>query len=209
VKIAPLATISSEWRSIVEAHLFRSLLIRSEDWDTFVEYLAPRERRKNLKGVSLWISGPAMSEDLVFGSRFEECVLEHLQEYWQRLADSIRELYTRLDGWGKDLEVRTLSVHLPVHPVIDNAHYDDEASLRCGVPYKDLSDYFPQGYTLPIWPKMKHLSYSGKEHRISTAFFQKLAKASPNLISWSVEADEMERRRPKIVLESRKGMPPN
>jgi hypothetical protein len=154
------------------------------------------------------ISEEEMCEDLVFGSRIETCVVEHLQWYWRNLADCVRDLYMELDGWGRDLEVRALSFHLPKHPAIDNARYGGECNLKCGVPYKDLSDCFPQDYNLPIWPKMKHLGYFGRDHRISTAFFQKLVKACPNLISWRVEGDEMERRRPEVVLESRKGITP-
>jgi hypothetical protein len=136
--------------------------------------------------------------------------LEHLQEYWRRLANCVRDLYTELDGGVKDLAIWILNLHFPTHPVITNtntlAHYHTaEVSMRCGVPYKDLSDYFPKDCTLPAWPTIQHLSYDGKEHRISTALFQKLANACPNLVSWSVEADEMERRCPELVLESREG----
>jgi hypothetical protein len=171
VKLAPLATISAQWHIIIEAHLFHLLGIGSGNRDTFVDYLRLSEE-KSLKSLSVGISEEAMCEDLVFGSRIQTCVTEHLQWYWQNLADSIRDLYTELDGWGQDLELQALSFHFPKHSAIGNSRYGGKCNLRFGLPYKDLSDCFPQDYNLLIWLKMKHLGCFGRDYRIGTAFFQ-------------------------------------
>jgi hypothetical protein len=206
VKLAPLATISTEWQKIVESHLFSSLWIESEDWETFLELLARRERRKYVKYITLTISGSAMSEGLAFRGSVGTSRLSHLQqEHWQRLSDSVRTLYSELDSWGEDLAIVGLSLEFPKHPVIANADRYDQASIKSGIPYQDLSACFPPDFTLPEWPTVKKLSVRGNEHRVSTSFLWKLAKACPNLVSWRVEADELERLHADMVLGSRIG----
>jgi hypothetical protein len=189
-KLAPLAAISNLWCSIVESYLFRKLYIKSDNWIQFVEFMSRRRRRQILREVTLEIRAKSTGTG---------------EDDWRSLADIVKTIYVELDGWGKDLTVQTLKICFPTHPVINVEYRSREMSLRAGVSYKDLSEYFSEDYAIPVWPTIRHLRFYGYCHRVSTVFFRKLVKACPNLVSWSVDADEIERKHSKVVLEGRNG----
>lgn len=192
-RLAPLATISKLWRVNVEYHLFRSLYLRTrQDWDTFVQYMLSKERRKSVRQLGVRLPGES-NESL----------------YWQGLATGLMTAFAELDSWGDDLAVVTLQVYFPSHPIIDLTATEQEidaALIQCGIPYTDLTDYFPKGYAIPVWHTVRRLAIWGNSHRVSVMFFRKWAKAYPNLVSWQLQAEETTRQHPELILESRRGL---
>lgn len=208
-KIAPLATLSVAWRSVVEAQLFHTLRITSENWEAFKENLTQNQRRQSMRSITLIISSLGLSSGLGFGTSLKRSVPNHLQEYWQRLANSVKGFYDELGGRNQALAVRSICLTFPTHPVItatsNDRNYFGAGALRCGVPYKDLGECFPQGYRIPVLPTVQSVIHRGSDHRVSPVFFWMLARACLNLKSWYIEADEKERRHGDLVLEGREG----
>jgi hypothetical protein len=93
VKLAPLATISKIWCSIVESYLFRKLYIKSENWIKFVEFMSWRRRRQILREVTLEICGKSTGTG---------------EDFWRSLVDSVKTIYVELDGWVRTLQCRHL-----------------------------------------------------------------------------------------------------
>lgn len=189
VKLAPFATISKKWCDIIEVRTFQSLYIgNEEDWTKLVDFISRGERKRRVKQIHLEIL---------------ELPLGNGEDHWRGVATQIKQLYDELKAWGDDLAVNTITIFPPTHPSVDDDMGENEL-MRLGVPYVDLTEYFPQDYGIPVLSTIRSLKLSGYSHRISTVFSLKLAEACPNLVSWSISGDEMERKDAELVLRSRK-----
>ncbi|KAF2416679.1 hypothetical protein EJ08DRAFT_666618 [Tothia fuscella] len=198
-RFSSFATVSRQWKGLVEEIIFKKIGIDVAEFATFSRYLSgtSKYRRRFLKTVNIKLENiNALEGQLDFKQDPMEEYSPHpsLDEYGRRMAAAVRDLWEEFHSWGDDLRIQRFYISACPHPLTAKPSEIESSHLLARIPYIRFSDYLEPGYQFPTLLCIRDFFISSEESRVSPSSVIGLVTTMRDLDSIDVNLDDHEKK---------------